>query len=74
VRLVFLNIIAALGILNGAIGFVQMYQYLNGDNSRQKLGIVMLNITVFAFSLVYASIRRERLKETRGDMVSASSR
>lgn len=61
-RRVILLIISALGILNGGAGFVNMYLYLMINNSRQQLTIRLLNISVFAFTLVYVSIRRERLK------------
>jgi len=73
-RPVILLIISALGILNGGAGFVNMYLYLASNNSRQQLAITLLNISVFAFTLVYVSIRRERLKGLAGLTVSPSSR
>jgi|SRR5690242_2151538 len=73
-RPVILFIISALGLLNGAAGVVNMYQYLASNNSRQQLAITLLNITVFAFTLVYVSIRRERFKNFAEVTVSPSSR
>jgi len=51
-----------------------MYLYLASNNSRHQLAITLLNISVFAFTLVYVSIRRERLKGLAGLTVSPSSR
>jgi hypothetical protein len=64
-RSVILLIISALGLLNGAAGLVNMYLYLARNNSRQQMAITPTNIGVFAFTLVYVSIRRECLKNFR---------
>jgi hypothetical protein len=73
-RPVILLVISALGILNGGAGLVNMYLYLASNSSRQRLAITLLNISVFAFTLVYVSIRRERLRNFGEVTASPSSR
>jgi hypothetical protein len=53
-----LRIVSALGYLNGIAGFVQLYHYLNGYNCR--LSPIFVNITAFAASLIYVSIRHRQ--------------
>src|SRR5579862_9508130 len=60
-----LSVIVVLGILNGWVGLAQAYVYRNSHNRSQKVVVVLLNVTVFVFSLIYLPLRRQWLRSQK---------